>query len=236
MRLLTLNIRQGGSSRCQQLCDAIAAHEPDLVVLTEFRQNRSGEKIRSGLCEEGLAHQFSPSVSEPKVNTVLIAGRARFEFQEYPELDGDQHRVVLATGSDLTVAGVYFAQKEAKRSLFEFLLAQSADWLQGPAIIIGDWNTGRHREDEPTASFYCADCFDALLDAGWIDAWRSRNVESREYSWYSNVGNGFRIDHALVSPMLDTLIRDVRYSHHERLERWTDHSALIVDVAITETR
>jgi exodeoxyribonuclease III len=231
VRLLTLNIRQGGGTRRKVLVEAILAHEPDVVVLTEFRSNAAGDAIRDALDEAGLSHQFTPPGTEPKVNTLLVAGRSPLDSRYFPDLGDDQHRVVVAESEDLRVIGVYFAQGKAKRKVFDFLLEQTPSLLPGRSIVLGDFNTGRHYEDEPKATLHCADCFDALLERGWVDAWRSRHPDAREFSWYSNVGNGFRIDHALVSLALYADIADVQYSHRERLEKWTDHSVLIVDVA-----
>lgn len=85
MRLLCWNIKHGGGSRWQRIVDAIAKHEPDIIVLPEYRHNKSGACIRQHLEELGLVHQFA-SVSVPKKNGVLIASRFEFEQLALPEL------------------------------------------------------------------------------------------------------------------------------------------------------
>jgi len=65
---------------------------------------------------------------------------------------------------------------------------------------------------------------------GLVDLWRlTHGNESREYSWVSAPGNGFRIDDAFAN---DIYVRQVRpvchYDHDTRLQTLTDHSALIV--------
>jgi exonuclease III len=87
--------------------------------------------------------------------------------------------------------------------------------------------------DAEGTPFTCEDKFAGLLSAGWIDAWRSRNPTAREYTWFSQQAkNGFRIDQALASPSFDRCITAVRYSHRERTDKTSDHSALIVDIAM----
>ena len=68
---------------------------------------------------------------------------------------------------------------------------------------------------------------------GWVDAWRDRNPEGREFTWFSPRPdqNGFRLDHAFLSPTLASRLRDVRYDHSTRESHASDHSALVVDLA-----
>lgn len=90
--------------------------------------------------------------------------------------------------------------------------------------MIGDLNTGLHRKDETGATFVCADQFRAFGTL-FVDAWRETHGDvAREASWYSHVGNGFRIDHAFVSPALAPLIKGCRYDHAPRKARTTDHA------------
>ena len=104
-----------------------------------------------------------------------------------------------------------------KRPVFDFLINLPENFLSEPSLLIGDLNTGRHYEDEAGATFVSAHQFDTILDQGWIDAWRQRNPETHEFTWYSRgYNNGFRLDHALASPALNKKLKDVFYSHKER--------------------
>jgi exodeoxyribonuclease III len=95
---------------------------------------------------------------------------------------------------------------------------------------IGDFNTCRAYVDEPGAIDPCAHFMDAVDAIGFSDLWRQRYPEGREFSWYSTRGNGFRIDHAFLSPAIAGRAGEVRYSHDERLGDLSDHSALILDL------
>lgn len=71
---------------------------------------------------------------------------------------------------------------------------------------------------------------ECIESAGFIDAWRARYPERREFSWYNHRGNGFRLDHAFCSAGLFASVRNVYYSHDERTRGISDHSAMIVDL------
>ncbi len=70
-----------------------------------------------------------------------------------------------------------------------------------------------------------------MAELGFEEAWRSLNGDKREYTWRSNRGNGFRIDHAFLSRALRGRLIDARYSHRERDSKISDHSLMIVDFA-----
>ncbi|MFK5923786.1 MAG: hypothetical protein QM496_16535 [Verrucomicrobiota bacterium] len=121
--------------------------------------------------------------------------------------------------------------QDYKRPVFDFLLKLPEKYLMEDTMLIGDLNTGRHYEDEEGATYVSAHQFDALLEQGWIDSWRIRNPDAREFTWFSRgYNNGFRLDHTLVSPAMNERITDVKYSHTEREAGVTDHSLMVVDV------
>ena len=139
-----------------------------------------------------------------------------------------KHRALFAQFDGFSIMGLYFAIGKEKSPLFEFLNHEGAQLMGDYGVLIGDFNTGIHRVDEAKATFNCEPEFRALEDNGCIDTWRSRNPDKREFSWYSNKGNGFRIDHAFATPAMNAYIKDVYYSHEEREQGVTDHSAMVV--------
>jgi exonuclease III len=98
-------------------------------------------------------------------------------------------------------------------------------------LLVGDFNTGRHYLDEKGATYVSADYMDRIEAAGFQDLWRGRNPERREFSWFSQAGNGFRLDHAFASPSLAERLIHVGYSHGERESGVSDHSALVAEFA-----
>lgn len=167
-----------------------------------------------------------------KRNSVLVAAREPFR-PSFPtsELTGYEHCCVQASFEALELLGFHFPLGDAKGPLFEWLLHRKRSLLGQAALLIGDFNTGIHHVDEAGATFDHADKFAALQNQGWIDLWRTRNRIAREFSWFSTQGNGFGLDHALASPVLDADVRSAYYSHIERESGISDHAIMCVEFA-----
>lgn len=230
MRIVSLNIRHGGGNRGKRLADLLMTLLPDVVVLTEFRLGRSGTLIldqlaRAGLCEVASAARVN------RQNSVCVAANRSFQQIQLPPLHGQEHRLMLCDFGDFRLLATYFPQMNEKRGVLEFIRVKGLPVLGSRGFVIGDFNTGLHQQDEAGATFYCTEEFAALLAAGLVDSWRTRNPHLREFSWYSAVGNGFRIDHAMSTPAMDAAISSIFYAHQFREHNMTDHSALVVDIA-----
>jgi exonuclease III len=57
---------------------------------------------------------------------------------------------------------------------------------------------------------------DRVEAVGFRDAWRHRFPNRREFSRFTNRGNGFRLDHTCFSASLATRAGAILYSHTER--------------------
>jgi exodeoxyribonuclease-3 len=229
VRILCWNIRHGGGSRASLVAERIIDQNPDIAIVTEFRNNQAGKALKRALADAGLTHAASPDAM-PNCNTVLVASNSNFKTDVMPSLGPESYRVICAKFNDLVLFGFYFPGNNAKRPIFEVICDLNSKYLAGKSLLIGDFNTGRHYLDEQGATFIAAEYFDKLEGKGWIDSWRSRNPESREFSWLSQIGNGFRIDHAFASPSLNSKITNIQYSHQVRLDGISDHSMLLLDL------
>lgn len=108
-------------------------------------------------------------------------------------------------------------------------------------LFVGDFNSGESGVDTEGYRFGAGDRFPALWSLGWVDAWRAVHGGRREYSWYSTgrgsvQRNGFRLDHALVSPALAAHVVTCHYSHAEREQQLSDHSALLLECSVPPQR
>lgn len=231
MRIVTLNARHGGGTRTRAIADYLDSQNADLVVLTEYRAGPAGNLMRDALRSVGYQIQAA-SVTEPKINGVMIASRDPVDVTRLPVEGETARRIVACRTNGVAIFGVYFANGKAKLPLYSFIAAQSREWTAGPALLIGDFNTGRHHMDEKGATFVLVDHFENLeMEHGWVDAWRQQHGPSaREYSWFSpRWNNGFRLDHVFASPGALPLIERSVYDHSTR-PAITDHSAMIVDL------
>ena len=213
MRLLTINIQHGGGARVDRVAAFLGALAPDVAVLTEYREGERGKVLRAKLAAEGYLWQAASSL-EPKQNGVCVVAKQPFTVAtpDYRE-DPDLHRLLAVRFATFNVVGVYFPQGKAKRPVFDRLTRTYLPWLGSVGVVVGDFNTGLPFEDEAENTFACSDCFASLLSAGLVDSWRKRHPKVREFSWYSQARNGFRVDHALSTVQFDGRISSVDYLH-----------------------
>lgn len=230
MRLLAWNIRQGGGSRLPAIAEAILRHDADVLVLSEYRGGDAALRLKEALGRIGYRHVTTP-VPPPGKTGVLVAARRRFRAHALldPALP-EPYKLVHVEIGRLSLCAVYMPNLLAKVPYWEAVVASLALRLDGHALAIGDFNTCRAYVDEPGAIDKCAYFMDRIAELGFCDLWRHRYPEGREFSWYSHRGNGFRIDHAFLSPALAKRAKAIRYSHDERLAGLSDHSPLILDL------
>ncbi|CAA6603801.1 Endonuclease/exonuclease/phosphatase (modular protein) [Rhodospirillaceae bacterium LM-1] len=229
-RLMAWNIRHGGGKRATDILARIARHRADIVVLSEFRNDRTGIVLNIKLQEMGFLYTHTLEAPE-KANSVLIASRDHVELARplNPGLE-KPHMLLDAEVLGISLVGVYMPNNNAKTPYWEAVVGAAKDRADKPCMFVGDFNTGKHYIDEPSATLVSAPFMDRMEAVGFADLWRGRNPDGKEFTWISNAGNGFRLDHAFASPSLAERVVDVFYSHAERLDGISDHSALIVDI------
>ena len=229
MKIFSWNIQHGGGSRLNVILSELKKNgDSSVIILTEFRLNNNGVKIKDFLSELGFQHQFTPT-DNIKINTVLVASKIEVEFSIGIGLGIHTHRVVSVKWGYFHLIAAYFPQRKEKRAVFNFLSTQlESKPLDTVLIVAGDMNTGIHYLDETANSFFCSNDFQAIQAKGLLDAWRLLNGELREYSWYFRNGNGFRIDHFLINSEYRHLVKDCYYHHKAREEKVSDHSQMVL--------
>ncbi len=234
MRVVTWNIRHGGSqARLGGIVGTLVGHQADVIVLTEY-QTTCGEAIRSGLLQEGWPYQVS-SEPPPKTNGVLVAARIPIEVQPRQANMPIPHRwvEVCLPDQNLRLVGLHTptsADKQGKKDFWTFVVEFSAARVNDRCVLIGDFNTGLPLDAEGEPFIY-GEYMEALTKLGWVDAWRqTHGPEKREFTWYSSAGNGFRLDYAFLSRGLARHLWDAFHSHPEREQGVSDHSALVIEL------
>jgi exodeoxyribonuclease III len=232
MRLLAWNIRQGGGARLPPIAEALARHQADILVLSEYRGGQAAARLLAAV--QVLGYKYTSAlVPPPGRSGVLIAARRPFcELAVLGSGPAEPYRLVHADFAAFRLLGVYMPNLLAKIPYWEALIA-TLPAAPGEALAIGDFNTCRPYLDEAGATDRTAHYLDKIEGIGFCDLWRRRYPTGREYSWFSTRGNGFRIDHAFLSPGLAEAAGPVRYSHEERLAGLSDHSPLIVELDIS---
>jgi exonuclease III len=247
MRVLAVNIRSGGSrATIEPMVDRCLSHEPDCVVLSEFRENPVGVRARDLLGAGGLRHQAHSS--HRGGNGVLLASRHPFRPIQNPFGFGDDEypdAILEGNFAGLRLFGVYLPGQDRKRPHLRCLISTAQHFNESgiAGLCIGDFNSGRNATDiqqnlgraHLVDEFSTADLY-AELERYWTEAWLYCNPGRLEFSWYPfriaghvQRENGWRIDKAFVSQALLPRLRSAGYDHDFHTQKLSDHSGLVVD-------
>lgn len=228
------NLQYGGAQeRLPGIIEAVRRHDPDILVLLEFRPERIIE-VSLSLAALGYPYILN-SQPPPRTNGILIASKAALVQLPEGRRTSSPHRwmEVSLEGSDLRVLAVHVPGASDLAGKMEFWqaivdYAREAVELRDRRVMVGDLNTGLERDSEATP-FLGTEQLSQLLDMGWRDVWREYHQVGREYSWISSSGKGMRTDNALASPHIQHPLW-AKYSHQERESGLSDHSVLILDI------
>lgn len=211
-RVLTVNLMQGGGTRKSAIVDLVDHFGPDVAVFSEYRAS-NGADLLDGLARIGLENHVGEGDPKGGHASVLIASRHDLtpggtHIPSETDAHRWQHVTIDAVGWDLVGCSIPGSgapdQPEPghrKSAFWSGVLSNESDLQHRPTIITGDFNTGRHLVDERGSTFSCAESFESMLQRGWTDAFRRLQGEVWAPTWWSpRYGNGFRLDHALLSP------------------------------------
>ena len=228
IKLCSWNIQAGGGSRVLSIVKAIAKSKSNIVSLSEFRNNDSGNTLRNYLLKAGYRYQ-AVTHSGRNDNSVLIASTLPFNSEIYPTCDPKfSGNIITAHFSAFSVLVVYLPHKK-KHQLLEFITNEVIE-NDNPFIICGDYNTGVNYVDQKGKSFWYTDQLEKLKKVGFKDAFRLVHGEAEEYSWFSHQGNGFRYDHTFVDDDLAPIVTNCFYDHQWRIDRLSDHSPMFLEM------
>ena len=231
IRLCTLNIRQGGGKRADSLVSYLVHEAADIVILTEFRENPAGNRIRDQLAQAGFAF-WESSHPAPRMNGVAVAAKLPFTALAHPSegLQDQECRWLECFFSGFGLIANYFPHGKPKLVYWQWFISQAQKRAEAPFILAGDFNTGKHYIDEVGATFYGPKYMTAMEADGWIDAWRFLNPDKLEYTWSSNRGGEFRLDYFWLSRPMSGWLHGACHVHLPRTSGITDHSALCIDL------
>ena len=234
MRIIEWNIRHGGSEkRMPGIIDSIDRFDADIAVLTEFRCSFEGV-IRQALAHKGFKNILTSNPTTG-INGILVASKVEINQIPIKYIPSDlQHRwlELLVPIGDFRLLCIHVPEarkKNDKEAFWKSILMYAEFMKDERALIVGDFNTGL-KQDAQGTPFVFSNYMEELVSKDWKDVWRERNPETREYSWYSNEKNGFRLDYAFSSPRLASDVMDIHYSHEPRIEGHSDHSMLILEM------
>jgi len=245
LRIVSWNIRAGGGRRVDLIAAHIQGWRADVVALSEFRATPPSRALRDRLERQGLGFQLS-TVDEtfPASNRLLLASRwplRAIRLRAAPPEPGRWCLAQVGAPRPFAVGAMHVPNRVSgqKDGFHAAVLNLTRSWRRGPALLVGDTNSGRIGLDEEVPCFGKREdgWFVALEDRCWRDGFRHLHGDRREYTWYSPNGrNGFRLDQAFINRLLLPRLVDTRYEWalcadgRDRRDTVSDHAALIVDL------
>jgi exonuclease III len=245
LRIVSWNIRAGGGRRVELITDQLRSWGADLVALSEFRATPPSEYLKGLLGACGLRFQASTADhGVPAANRLLIASRwplRVIRLRSAPLEPGRWCAAHIAAARPFTLGVMHVPNRVTGRkdAYHAAVLDIARSWRRGPALLVGDTNSGCIGIDEEVPCFSKREdgWIAALEEAGWRDGFRHLRRDTRAYTWYSPNGrNGFRIDQAFVNRSLLPQLVDARYEwalcdqDDERRGAISDHAAMVVDL------
>lgn len=249
LSVLTFNIGNPSRDRAERQLSWLARRPEQVLVLTETAASDGCAFLAERFTAAG--YQVTSPLPEHRERGVMIVHRAA-AAATVPAWKPDYlpcrvaSAVVQAAGGPVEVAGVYVPSRDAspaktdrkRRFLREFADALPSAEPATRRIVIGDLNI-LEPDHQPAYRFFQQFEYDAYLAfgaAGYRDAFRLLHPGAAEHSWVGRTGDGYRYDHAFVSPGLADQVTACCYLHQTRIPaeagpRLTDHSALTVTLA-----
>ncbi len=243
MRIVSWNIRAGGGVRVEAIAAQLAAWNPDVIALSEYRGTPASLWLAEALEHQGYVYQHSTANPRtPAVNSLLMASRwpmSRMRPRPSPKEPRRWAMFAIAAPTPFAIGAMHVPNRVTGRkgAFLDALLAMAQTWRRGPALIVGDTNTGRIGIDEESQAFdrFEDDWMQGMEKTRWHDAFRRIHGKELAYTWYSpNKGNGFRLDEGFVNRRLIKRMTEARYVWGElggstRRDVLSDHAALILD-------
>ena len=239
-RIVFWNIRHGGGRRVGKIADQILDWNTDIVALAEFRGTAPSQTIARRLSIAGYEHQLTTvNPEETAWNALCLASRFKLtqvclQGAPEPNLYWLLAKVAAELPFHVGVAHAPWSINLGRLEYYAALVKVAENWQFGPGVIIGDTNTGITGLDEETEDSACFhEAVTKPLDIeGWRDMFRRFHSDADAPTWYSNAGNGRRLDQAFANAELQPYVTSCAYDWGRAYAetKLSDHAALLLDI------
>jgi exodeoxyribonuclease-3 len=245
MNLITYNVNGIRSAISKGFFEWLAQEQPDVICLQETKAERADVPLLE-LEALGYQHHWHSAEKKGYSGVATFSKTAPVKVVEgcgLPEYDREG-RILRTDFANCTVLNCYFPsgttgdQRQAFKMKF---LDDFAQWIEGlkkecpRLVVVGDYNIAHEEIDihdpkgnKKSSGFLPEEraWMSQWLSSGFTDAFRYKNPDMAEYSWWSfragsrSKNKGWRIDYVSVSDNLQDRItyarqlNDVAHSDH----------------------
>ncbi len=252
MRIVSLNANGIRAAARKGFFDWMAGHDPDVVCIQETKAQI--HQLTDPVFDPDGYHCYYEDAQKKGYSGVAVYSRHKptairrgFGVAEF-DAEGRYLEVDLP---GITVASLYLPSGTSGDERLAFKLRfhdafydklKQLRRRRRHIVVCGDWNTAHKqidlknwRSNQKNSGFLPEEraWLDTVFKPGFfVDAFRAVNDEPDQYTWWSNRGRawdnntGWRIDYHVVSPSLESRVRDVAIYKDER---FSDHAPLTID-------
>jgi len=248
LKLLSYNIRFGGSGREAQLAKVIGDVSPDLVVFQEAIDTRVIERLAE-------ATKF-PFRAAQRAHSIAYLSRVPIAYHEWHYPAGAKHSFleIVLEGSEARIFGLHlsamFSKWSERRRAREIraLLQGIKRHQEGFHVLVGDFNTlapGEILDVRPMPAWIRAlvwmsgrdiqrETIQVMLDANYVDGFRFLHPDVKGYTfptWEPHV----RLDYVFVPAAFANRLKKCEViNQHAAVPMASDHLPLLAHLEISE--
>lgn len=231
---MTLNIRNGGGvHRLDGITRHIEIHSPDVLVLTEYRENHNSDLLREYLTKNGFLYLTAGS-NDSRMNSVLIASRIRFTpyiFEDLVELEGERS-LLGARFENFRLIGCCLLSFSENNEAIKYLSENTATFFKGQygrdfGVVVGAVkSTKKLAGEEPLI------CWRGMEDQGMVELDCEKESCADECSIQNQNDNFFRKNFVFVtSNLMEDRVSSVVCSPSNIASGNLEYSEMLVEVS-----
>ncbi|MDP2910278.1 MAG: endonuclease/exonuclease/phosphatase [bacterium] len=239
------NIANPSVKRAEKQADWLSKREEDIFVLTETKNSKGCAFIEDYF--KKINYNVIFTKPDGKEYGSMVISKHQLEPISFYDLnDNLRSRVVsikvFFNNKFIEIIGTYIPSRDKspdkvqRKKKFIENLGKSFQLFNNYSnrIFCGDFNIlePNHTPHYPFFEKWEYDFYDSLINYGLFDSFRHLNPRKKEYSWIGRTGDGYRYDHCFVSKDLLSSIKECYYLHRPRMDRLSDHSAIIMKLSL----
>jgi len=233
-KIMTLNIRNGGGvHRLDGITRRIEIHSPDVLVLTEYRENHNSGLLREYLTKNGFLYLAAGS-NDSSINTVLIASKIRFTpfmFEDFVEPEGAKS-LLGARFENFHLIGCSLSGLSENNEAVKHLLENTSEFFKGQYWRDFGVVAGAIKSTKKLTGVEPLTYLRGMEDIGLVELHCEKELCADECSIQNQNDNFFRKSFVFVtSNLMEDRVSSVVCSPNNNASENLDYSEMLVEIS-----